>query len=183
MPDPDSVAIAATGAVMPATGRTIKRVSELRALFANPALADAHGDTVAYEVNEVRHDGCDLAFGTTVLAAGRVGDEYFFTRGHFHARPDRGEVYHTQSGEGVLLLHDRAGARRALAMRAGQCAQIPPGWAHRTVNTGAAPLVFVWVCAADAGQEYGEIARRGMRQLVVARDGRPVVIDNPAYGG
>ncbi len=187
MPDPDSVAIAASGAVAPATGRHAKHLSALRGLFAAPALVDAHvarhGDVVAYEVNEVRRDGSDLAFGTTVMAPGRVGDEYFFTRGHFHVRADCGEVYHTQAGEGALLLLDRAGACHAIDLRPGQCAHIPPGWAHRSVNTGAAPLVFVWVCAADAGQDYGEIARLGMRQRVVARDGRPVVIADPATAG
>lgn len=181
MPDPESVAIdAASGAVTPVSGHSVKRLSALRDLFAAPALVDAHiarhGDLVAYAVNEVRREGSDLCFGTTVMEPGRVGDEYFFTRGHFHARPDRGEVYHTQSGEGVLLLLDPAGACRAIDLRAGQCAHIPPGWAHRSVNTGDGPLVFVWVCAADAGQDYAEIAAHGMRQRVLARDGLPVVV-------
>jgi len=185
MPDPESVAIdAATGAVTQATGQYVKHLSALRTLFAVPALVDSHiarhGDAVAYAVNEVRRDGSDLSFGTTVMAPGRIGDEYFFTRGHFHARPDRGEVYHTQAGEGVLLLRDRKGACRALEMLPGQCAHIPPGWAHRSVNTGALPLVFVWVCAVDAGQDYAEIAARGMGQRVLARDGRAVVVPDPA---
>jgi glucose-6-phosphate isomerase len=157
----------------------------LRGLYEAPALVDAyiaaHGDIDAYEVFEYRPDGIDIFFGTTVMAPGRIGREYFFTRGHFHARADAGEIYYTQSGEGLLLLHSRAGECRTVALRPGGCALIPPGWAHRSVNTSAAPLVFVWVCASDAGQEYGEIAARGMRQLAVEREGRPAVVPNPNY--
>src|SRR5438046_10612270 len=41
---------------------------------------------------------------TTFLQPGRVGDEYFLTRGHFHAKEDRHELAVTVSGEGFLVL-------------------------------------------------------------------------------
>jgi glucose-6-phosphate isomerase len=103
------------------------------------------------------------------------------TRGHFHERPDRGEVYYTQVGEGILLLESRAGESRTVEMKPGVCAFIPPEWAHRSINTGSEKLVFVWVCATDAGHDYAEILSRGMRKLVVARDSGPAVIANPRF--
>jgi glucose-6-phosphate isomerase len=183
---PEGVAIdGTTGAVTPATGRYVKKLSALRGLYAAPPLVDAfiaeHGDVDAYEVIEYRPDGSDICFGTTIMAPGKIGDEYFLTRGHYHARPDRGEAYYTQSGEGLLLLHSRSGEARVVEMRPGVCAFIPPEWAHRSVNTGAAPLVFVWMCTIDAGHDYGEIAARGMRQRAIERDGRPAVVANPNY--
>jgi glucose-6-phosphate isomerase len=68
-------------------------------------------------------------------------------------------------------------------MKPGVCAFIPPEWAHRSINTGSDKLIFTWFCATDAGHEYGEIAEKGMRKLVVDQSGRAVVVDNPKYAG
>jgi glucose-6-phosphate isomerase, archaeal len=183
---PEGVSIdGITGAVTPATGHYIKKLSALRELYEDPAAVDsyiaAHGDVDAYEVVEYRPDGSDICFGTTIMGPGKIGREYFLTRGHYHAKADRGEMYYTQSGEGVLLLHSRDGETRTVQMRPGVCAFIPPGWAHRSVNTGAGKLVFVWMCTIDAGHDYSEIAARGMRELAIEQDGRAVIATNPNY--
>ena len=169
-----------SGEVQPSTGRYAKRVGELGGLYQEmPASAD--DAILAYEVVEYRADGSDIIFGTTIMQPGKVGDEYFMTRGHFHVRRDRGEVYYTQSGEGLLLLESRSGESRVVEMRPGVCAFIPPDWAHRSINTGSGKLVFVWVCTADAGHDYGEIMTRGMRSIVVDRGGKPAVLPNPRW--
>lgn len=183
---PEGVTIdGVTGAVTPATGRYVKKLSALRDLYERPEQVDAyiaaHGDVAAYDVIEYRPDGSDICFGTTIMYPGKIGREYFLTRGHFHAKTDRGEVYYTQSGEGVLLLHSRSGETRSVAMKPGVCAFIPPEWAHRSVNTGPEKLVFVWMCSIDAGHDYGEVATRGMRELAVERDGHPAIVANPKY--
>ena len=179
--DPDN------GALQPSTGRYTKRLSELRGLYQDQPAFDARlakdGDVIAYEVIEFRQPGSDLFFGTTTMYPGQVGQEYFMTRGHFHERRDRGEVYYTQSGEGVLLLESRQGESRSVDMKPGICAFIPPDWAHRTINTGIDPLVFVWVCNPDAGHDYGDILARGMRSLVVCEEGRPALAPNPNFNG
>jgi glucose-6-phosphate isomerase len=171
-----------TGELSPATGRYEKRLGELGQIYQDKAaFSAADGHTLAYEVIEYRAEGSDIIFGTTVMQPGKVGDEYFMTRGHFHVRRDRGEVYYTQSGEGVLLLESRGGETRMVEMKPGVCAFIPADWAHRSINTGKEKLVFVWVCEADAGHEYGEIMSRGMRSLVVERNGKPVIVPNPKW--
>jgi oxalate decarboxylase/phosphoglucose isomerase-like protein (cupin superfamily) len=38
---------------------------------------------------------------------GKVGKEYFMTKGHFHMRPDRAEFYRGVRGEGMLIMMDR----------------------------------------------------------------------------
>jgi glucose-6-phosphate isomerase, archaeal len=173
-----------TGMLSERTGHYTKQLSELRSLFQNQDAVDrilTKHDPVAYEVIEYRKAGSDIFFGTTIMHPGRVGDEYFMTRGHFHARRDMGEVYYTQHGEGRLLLESRDGEAREVEMRPGICAFIPPDWAHRSVNVGETDLIFVWVCNQEAGHDYGEILKRGMRRIVVEREGQPQVIDNPRF--
>lgn len=176
----------ASGEVSPFTGRYIKHLSDLEGIFQDrTAWSDAVrdlADPVVYEVVEYRQDGNDLFFGTTIISPGQVGTEFYMTRGHFHAQRDRGEVYATMSGQGVLLLESRSGQTEILEMREGIVASIPPDWAHRTINTGEGPLIFSWVCSVDAGHDYASIRERGMRKLVIARDGMIAVIDNPRTG-
>ena len=81
---------AATGALSPATGRYRKHLSHLEGVFRG---ADAwsraiqeNADRLVYEVNEYKKEGTDLFFGTTTMQPGKVGKEYFMTRGHFHFR-------------------------------------------------------------------------------------------------
>jgi len=178
----------ATGVIAQATGNYVKRLSELRGWFQDGAAFEAlvaAGDPVAYEVYEYAPSDAagDLIFGTSILNPGRVGDEFFLTRGHFHAVLDRSEVYYTLAGEGLLLMQSPDGVARAVEMRPGGVAYAPPAWAHRSVNTGAVPLISLFVYPADAGHDYGSIADKGMAKLVVARDGGPTLVDNPAYGG
>jgi glucose-6-phosphate isomerase, archaeal len=183
---PQGVAIdPKTGEVSPSTGRYKKTLSDLRDFFHDSKKLDAtiaaEGDQTVYEVIDYRHEESDLAFGTTIMYPGRVGDEYFLTRGHFHIRRECGEAYYTQSGSGVLLLESRDGETRTVDMKPGICAFIPPDWAHRSINTGPEKLVFTWFCATDAGHEYGEIKERGMRRLVVEQNGKATVAPNPNY--
>lgn len=174
-----------TGALSPETGRYRKYLSQLSGVFqdaqAEARLIEEQKDPLIYEVNEYKKDGSDLFFGTTTMQPGKVGHEYFMTRGHFHQNPSMGEFYCTQHGNGVLLLQNRDGQCETVQMRAGSCAFIPPDWAHRSINTGTAPLVFTWVCNVAAGHDYEAIASRGMRMLVVEGSSGAEVIPNPNF--
>jgi len=63
----------------------------------------------------------------------------------------------------------------------GEALYVPGRWAHRSINTGTEPLVMFFVYRGDAGHDYGTIEEKGYRKLVVERDGRPAVIDNPKW--
>ena len=59
-----------------------------------------HEDPLIYEFYEL---GCpertgDLAFGTTMIHPGKIGNEYYMTKGHFHQIVDTAEVYYTLKG-------------------------------------------------------------------------------------
>ncbi|MBM4230444.1 MAG: cupin domain-containing protein [Gammaproteobacteria bacterium] len=183
---PIGVAIdAATGKVSPASGKYVKRLSELREIYQDKAALDravvSLKDPIAYEVVEYRPPNSDITFGTTTMYPGDIAGECYMTRGHFHVRRDMGEVYYTQSGHGLLLLESRDGDVSIVEMKPGVCAYIPPDWAHRSINTGSEPLVFVWVCNPAAGHEYGDILKRGMRKLVMKGHNGPDVVDNAAH--
>ena len=46
---------------------------------------------------------------------------------------------------------------------------------------GREKLVFVWFCATDAGHDYGKILERGMRKLVVEKNGGMAITGNPNF--
>ncbi|HEY0702124.1 MAG TPA: glucose-6-phosphate isomerase family protein [Candidatus Acidoferrales bacterium] len=174
-----------TGALAPETGHYTKRLSELRHIFHDaPALERAvaqQADPVVYDVAEYRQPDSDLYFGTTTIFPGTVGDEYYMTRGHFHERPDAAEIYSALHGTGVLLLESRTGENKIVEMTPGVTAFIPPEWAHRTMNVGRDNFVFLWACSPTAGHDYSQILKKGMRQLLLQRDGRPELVPNPNW--
>ena len=174
-----------TGAVSPETGRYIKHLSELEGIYSDgeawARTLREESDPVVYEVVEFKKQGSDLFFGTTTMQPGKVGDEYYMTRGHFHEDRTKSEVYCTLSGRGLLLLENRQGQCETVEMREGTCAFIPPDWAHRSINCGSEPLVFSWFCSVEAGHNYGQILKQGMRKLCLDRDGEVEMVDNPNF--
>lgn len=118
-------------------------------------------DRVAYEIyGSPSMDDLDppkLLHATTVLFPGNVDGRPFMTRGHFHVRPDRGELMVTLAGEGVLLLVNREGEVREEPMARGSIHDVDGTWAHRVVNTGDQPLAFFVAWMSDCGHEYGDI--------------------------
>lgn len=68
---------------------------------------------------------------------GDTSGELWMTKGHQHPN-HQGEIYLALKGRGGLLMFD--GDRTEwLDMLPGTIGYIPPGWAHRSVNTGDEP--------------------------------------------
>ena len=169
-----------------ATAHYQKHLSDLRGLFLDATDLERRireeNDPVCYEIyafNQSQAEG-DLYFGTTVIYPGKVGSEYHLTRGHYHEKRDRAETYQTLSGNGLVLFQDDNGATCSAELAPGRVTYIPPFWAHRSINTGHVPLVFLWTCPVDAGQDYAALANQGPRQVVVERNGAPSIEDRPA---
>jgi glucose-6-phosphate isomerase len=126
-------------------------------------------------------EGYQWLSATTVIEPGRVGDEYFMTKGHFHAAEDAPEVYLTLRGEGMLVMQTHDGLPEVLPQKAGMIHYIPGGWAHRVVNTGDEALVLFAVWPVAAGHDYAWVTERGFPRLVVARGGRAAIVENPHF--
>ena len=110
-----------------------------------------------------------LQFGTTKLYPGKVGDEYYMTKGHFHTILDTSEVYYCLSGQGGMLMETPEGEVDWKEMKPGDALYVPGRWAHRSVNTGSEPLVMFFVYRGDAGHDYGTIETKGYRKLLVEK--------------
>ena len=170
----------ATGSLQPRTSRVVRRVSDLRGYFADrdaTATAVAAGDPVVYEVEQydLPEEAGQLICCTTVLYPGVVGEEYYMTKGHFHAVRATAEVYLGLSGEGYLLLVTEDGAAAQLRLGAGTVAYVPPYWAHRTVNTGEGRLAFLAVYPAHAGHDYATARTMGFGRRVLRGADGPVL--------
>jgi glucose-6-phosphate isomerase len=165
---------------------TVRRhLADLRGSFADAAAYEAalaRGNPLVYEVTSVEpaHGDGQLHYGLGILQPGRIGSEYFLTKGHYHAHRPAAEIYLGLKGEGALVLEDEAsGATQYVPLRAQSVAYVPGHTAHRTVNTGAEPLVYVGVYPANAGHDYGAIARRNFSMIVIEQNGRPTLVPRP----
>lgn len=140
-------------------------------------------DPLVYEFYEL---GCperkgDLSFGTSIIYPGKVGNEYYMTKGHFHTILDTAEVYWCLSGEGYMIMENPKGDTIEMPMKPGVAVYVPRSYAHRTVNTGSENLVVFWTFQADAGHDYGTIETKGYHKLVLEKEGNPVIVDNPKW--
>jgi glucose-6-phosphate isomerase len=165
---------------------TYRRISNMAAQFADEPAArklEAGGDPLLYEFYELElpAEGGVLQFGTTILYPGKVGDEYFMTKGHFHTILDTSEVYYGLSGHGLMMMETPEGDVECLEIHPGDALYVPGRWAHRSINTGDEPLVMFFVYRSDAGHDYGTIESKGYRKLVVDRGGVPTLVDNPKW--
>lgn len=144
----------------------------------------AHTDALLYEVYEIERPQVagELLQGVSVIHPGKVGDEYFMTKGHFHKVLETGEVYFCLRGSGMMVMETPEGEWNVQPFCAGQVLYVLPRWAHRSVNVSPTEdLVFFFAYPANAGHDYGTIEQKGFRKLVVERDGKPAVIDNPRW--
>jgi glucose-6-phosphate isomerase len=166
---------------------TKRRLSQMKGMFADTAAFDkaaAEGDPLIYEFYElgVPEDAGEMAFGTSICYPGKVGAEYFMTKGHFHTVLDTAEVYYTLSGEGCMLTENPEGDVVLHFLKPGEAVYVPKRYAHRSINTGTVPLVTFFAFRGDAGHDYGTIETKGYRKLVVeGGDGKPGMIDNPKW--
>lgn len=160
-----------------------RRLSDLSGTFADTAAYEealAQEDSLLYRVTAIEPaDGPgDLHYGIGILYPGKIGTEYYLTKGHYHATREAAEVYIGFRGQGAMLLEDEAtGQSRLEPLGAGQIVYVPGHTAHRTMNTGAEPLIYIGVYPANAGHDYGAIKERNFRQVLVERDGHPVLIE------
>ena len=173
----------------PATGQiegaatVLRQLSDLQGCFLDRAAyagALAQGNPLVYSVAAVEpgKGAGDLHYGIGRLMPGRIGNEYFMTKGHLHSRREAAEIYIGLTGDGMMLLEDEAsGESRLVPLRPNQTVYVPGHTAHRTMNTGRTPLTYLGVYSARAGHDYDVISRNNFRCVVIERDGHPVMAE------
>lgn len=154
---------------------------DLKGIFADEKAFDAmDGNMVAYRVASIEPvpQGTEggLYMGMTYLSPGKVGNEYFMTKGHYHSKRDTAEYYWGVSGEGVLILMDGERHVWAEKMTPGSLHYIPGGVAHRVANVGSETLIFAASWPSDAGHDYATIATDGFAKRLVEVNGKPELV-------
>lgn len=175
-------------AIMDDADNHIERyLNKLTKMWIDPDSAEKYleerGDVLVYEVYEKeipQRDG-DIQFCSSITHPGKIGDEYFMTKGHFHARRDTAEVYYCLRGRGYMLMEKEDGEHYLEEMRPGRTVYVPGDFAHRSINTGDELLISLAVYPGDAGHDYGSIETSGFRYVVVEKNGKPEMIENPRY--
>lgn len=164
-----------------------RRLSAMNGQFADQAAFEALlavDDSLLYEVYEIKRPEIagELPHGLSIVHPGMVGDEFNMTKGHFHTVLETAEVYYCLKGEGMMVMETPEGDWAVEPLRPQSVLYVLPRWAHRSVNTSPdEDLVMFFVYPGNAGHDYGTIETQGFRKLVVERDGRPTIIDNPRW--
>jgi len=165
---------------------TKRLLSQMKGMYTDEAafsILTAASDPLVYEFHELGtpEDAGDVAAGTSIVYPGKVGSEYFMTKGHFHTITDTAEPYLCLAGEGYMLTENAAGDWAAHRLTPGAMVYVPKGYAHRSINTGTEPLVTFFAFRADAGHDYGTIEEKGFRKLIVDERGSPAIVDNQKW--
>lgn len=162
-------------------------LTNMKGLFADEAAlsaAIAQENKIVYEFFDmgVPDSEKEIAYGTSITYPGRVGDEYFMTKGHFHTVLDTAEVYYCLRGHGYMLMENPEGDWEAQELKPGKALYVPVRYAHRSINVSATePLITFFAFPGNAGHDYGTIETQGFRKLLVERNGQPTFIDNPKW--
>ena len=155
----------------------IRLLRDVSGIFINQeALSDLNPETPVYSVQawlpvqEGTPGG--LFFGVSTIMSGKVDNEYFMTKGHFHAKSDRAEFYWGVQGKGMLILMDRDRNTWAEQVYPGSLHYIAGEIAHRLANTGNENLVVGACWPSDAGHDYEQIASSGFSARLLEIDGK-----------
>ena len=141
-------------------------------------------DQLLYEVFELSRPQVagELIHGVSIVHPGLVGEEFFMTKGHFHTVLDTSEIYCVLQGEGKMVMETPEGEWAIEDLHPGRICYVPPRWAHRSVNTNLKhDLITFFAYPGNAGHDYGTIESQGFRKLILHRDGKTIVADNPRW--
>lgn len=170
--------------LIPCDNLSPRKLSDMKNYFYDKKAyeeAVAKEDSIVYEVYDrsVPQEEGHLAQSITIIYPGKVGNEYYMTKGHFHAIAGTAEVYLCLKGIGYVLLQSPQNEVSLIEMKPGIICYTPPYWAHRSINTGKEKFIFFVVYPAQAGHDYKTIEEKGFLKLVVEKNKKPALIKNP----
>lgn len=92
----------------------VRRLSSMRGQYADEDAFQAmlaERDEILYEVYEISRPerSGELLSGTSIVHPGKVGKEFFMTKGHFHTVLETAEIYYCLQGEGLMVMETPEG--------------------------------------------------------------------------
>jgi glucose-6-phosphate isomerase len=136
------------------------KLSSLQGIFQDDrSFLKMDSNQVIYEV-EMHENGLTegdkggLFFGISHIYPGKVGNEYFMTRGHIHQIEDTGEYYWGLTGNGLLIMTYPNKETVIESVQANSLHYIPGNVAHRLVNTGKEKLSVGACWLTESGHNY-----------------------------
>jgi glucose-6-phosphate isomerase len=166
---------------------TTRSLSAMKGQYLNTAAYESlleQEDKLLYEVYELSRPEVpgELIHGISIVHPGLVGYEYFMTKGHFHTLLNTAEIYYVLQGHGKMVMETLDGDWAVEDLQPGKVLYVSPGWAHRSVNTSLdMDLITFFAYPGNAGHDYGTIETQGYRKLVLYRNGRTEIVDNPRW--
>lgn len=166
---------------------TERRLSDLEGFFADEQAYKRtleKDNPVVYYVSSIRPANThgDLHLGLGTLMPGKIGHEYYLTKGHLHTWREAAEIYIGVEGNGLMVLEEEETGKTFSYKLAENCVVYVPGYvAHRTVNCGSMPLKYMGIYPAKAGYDYGVIAQRNFLSVIAEVDGEPVMMDRENF--
>lgn len=164
-----------------------RTLTSLRGQFLDQAAYEAllaKEDTLVYEVYEIHRpeEAGELLSGISIVHPGKVGSEFFMTKGHFHKVLETAEIYYVLGGEGFMVMETPEGEAVVEPLAPGKVLYVPPCWAHRSVCTSRQQdLVTFFIYPGNAGHDYGTIEQQGFRKLVTDGPNGIEIVDNPRW--
>ena len=161
----------------------------MAAMFADDAAARrkaAENDELIYEFYDmgVPPTSGDIAYGTSIVYPGRIGDEYYMTKGHFHKVLDTGEIYFCLSGQGYMLMENPEGDVQWEKFVPGQGVYVPrPLRASKHQHQRHRAADHLLRLPRPRGPRLRNHREEGLPQAVHGGAGRPGVRGQPEVEG
>ncbi|MEO7372900.1 MAG: glucose-6-phosphate isomerase family protein [Terrimesophilobacter sp.] len=172
-----------SGALWPPSHVVTCHLSEMAGRYADQAAEKqllTSANPLIYRADEIpapERSG-ELHTSVTVLYPGKVGDEYFMSKGHYHVREECVKVYLAVTGTGYLLMQTSQGDTMEVPMVPGTIVYCAAGWAQRTVNVGSDPFAYFKYWPGDSGHDYDRVIDEGgFFKRILDRDGTPTIVD------
>lgn len=103
--------------------------------------------------------------GLTILNPGKIGDEYYMTKGHAHKKP-LPEIYILLKGKGKLILQStEKNYSRIVDLKKGKEIFVSGKMAHRVANTGKEKMEMLAFYDKEAGHDYKTKFKRRVKSV------------------
>lgn len=147
------------------------RLRDIKDIFYDVKAVRDRDDSEAIYKSYLRQNK-GLSYRMVVVNPGKIGDEFYKTRGHFHRNAADTEIYLTLRGNGLLLLqHKRTNRCMFVPLKVGNVANVPPYYAHRVVNIGNEELTILSIFPRTSGSDYKTIREKGDFKYLIVEEG------------